>query len=51
MTAVPAAGAMMNIRWNRNTPRKALLMEAFSTEAPPTSSAAMLKVPIWVCAL
>ena len=42
----PAAGATMNIRWNSVTPRKTLPMEALSTDAPPTSSAAMQNIPI-----
>ena len=48
---VPAAGATMNMVWNRSTPRNTLPMDAFSTEAPPTSSAAMQNMPTLVCAV
>ena len=43
----PAEGATMNIRWNSVTPRNTLPMLAFSTDAPPTSRAAMQNIPIW----
>ena len=49
--AAPVEGATMNIVWNRITPRNTFLMLAFSTLAPPTSSAAMENIPIWVWAV
>ena len=49
--AAPVEGATMNILWNRMTPRKTFPMDALSTDAPPTSSAAMQNIPICECAL
>ena len=49
--AAPVEGATMNIVWNRITPRKTFPMDALSTDAPPTSSAAIQNMPICECAL
>ena len=43
----PACGATINIRWNRTTPRNTFPMDARSTDAPPTSSAAIQNMPTW----
>ena len=48
---VPAEGATMNMVWNRITPRNTLPMDAFSTDAPPTSKAAIQNIPTLVWAL
>ena len=48
MIFAPAEGASMNMVWNSMTPRNTLPMDARSTDAPPTSSAAMQNMPIWL---
>ena len=48
---VPAAGASKNKSWNNTTPTKACLTFALSIVAPPTSNAAMEKVPTFCCAV